>query len=609
MNKFLSSASAYLSPDAFRIPPAVFVLLVTLFSFSWILGYEVYEGDQLIYFPELLKRFDPALFPRDLIFSQDGFTFFDDAILAGIRILRLDIFSVLFFMVLVLRFVYFWGVYKIFKNLTGSRILSLLAPLLYLSAFVVYGTGMRTIAPMLLPRDIAIAFGLCALGYLLERRFFIAALLLGFGILFHPATSLPFLFLFYAMLFFDGYFRPAYRVALVYLAPLFSFFILYLFIPPGEGGSLFQIFDPAWREVILGRDSYYFLSTWYFPNTSPVYLAASIYIFFLLKRELMDSMGDARKRTFFLLCVFIPAGLSVISLILADWFGLALVTQLSLGRSLLLWKIFLNGLFAYYAIRHIVSHPRDLFYNFLLSSIVFSFAVNEKLMFLFLPAQVYMWAFRVYGNWLGVRFLRLAQNQVFAVVVFLLTAPIVSYVWLRNSAEGFSQSLLLVIIFAFASAWCGFFWRSFEKYKGAVLPVAACILLGGIIIGSFRFSISPGVLSNALFLEACEWIKARTQKDAIFITEPFSSRGGDIRLFCERGLFATRKDGGQVIFDRDFALEWQRRYAAIKAMKEDPARLDDVSSRYPVDYVFSESDLERPGKAFDNGVYRIYSLR
>src|SRR3989338_2764649 len=118
MNKFLSSASAYLSPDAFRIPPAVFVLLVTLFSFSWILGYEVYDGDQLIYFPELLKRFDPALFPRDLIFSQEGFTFCDDAFLAGVRILRFYIFSFLFFMFLVLRFVYFWGVKKKHKTRT-----------------------------------------------------------------------------------------------------------------------------------------------------------------------------------------------------------------------------------------------------------------------------------------------------------------------------------------------------------------------------------------------------------------------------------------------------------------------------------------------------------
>ena len=131
MNKLFNGVFAYFSSDSFRIPPAVFVLLVTLFSFGWVLGYSVYEGDQLIYFPELLKRLDPGLFPRDLIFSQDGFTFFDDAILAGIRILRLDIFSVLFLMVFALRFVYFWGVYKIFKNLTGDRPFSLLAPLLY----------------------------------------------------------------------------------------------------------------------------------------------------------------------------------------------------------------------------------------------------------------------------------------------------------------------------------------------------------------------------------------------------------------------------------------------------------------------------------------------
>jgi len=107
------------------------------------LGYEVYEGDQLIYFFDIVKQLDPTLFPTDILFGTGGFTFFDNIILFGIRYLGLDMFVILFLLSLGMRFIYFYGIYRIIYFFTENTFFSILAPVLYFSGFVIYGTGMR----------------------------------------------------------------------------------------------------------------------------------------------------------------------------------------------------------------------------------------------------------------------------------------------------------------------------------------------------------------------------------------------------------------------------------------------------------------------------------
>lgn len=607
MIEMYNRALAYFSFDSFRIPPAVFIFMAALFSFGWFLGYSVYEGDQLIYFPELLKRLDPTLFPRDLIFSQDGFTLFDDVILSGIRFTGLDIFSVLFLLTLATRFVYLWGIYRIMYALTAQKIFSLIISLMYLSAFVVYGTGMRTIAPMLLPRDIGIAFGLFALGYLLSGKRLSAACSLGIGILFHPAILVPFLVIFYLSFFFERTSVVSVRVVSAFLAPLVSFFVLYLFIPPGEGIPFFQVLDSAWREVILRRDSYYFLTTWYYPSSAPLYIIASVFFFFLIRKELPDIFGDLRKRVFVYACFLVPLGLAVLSLILVDWAGLVLATQVSFGRGLLLWKIVLNGLFAYYAYRHIRSHPRDSVYNFFLLGVGISFVLGENLIFMFLPAHMFMWFIRKFPASRLPKFADVLRSSWVAVFVFFASAPIAGYFAFLHENDGFFQAffvalsiaLLVAVFFRVVSVW--------EFVGRAAVPLVSLLLLLGIVLIPTRFSIDPSAAADPSFLEACDWVKENTSKKDLFITEPFTSASGPLRLICHRSLFGTRKDGGQVVFNRAFALEWDRRYhGAMKAMGRDPVSVTDIAREYKVEYVFSDSPLDLPKKVFDNGVYYVY---
>jgi hypothetical protein len=44
----------------------------------------------------------------------------------------------------------------------------------------------------------------------------------------------------------------------------------------------------------------------------------------------------------------------------------------------------------------------------------------------------------------------------------------------------------------------------------------------------------------------------------------------DIRMFCRKGIYYSRKDGAQVVFNRSYAIEWKRREDFSKNFFENP---------------------------------------
>ena len=594
-----------------RIPPVVFIILITAFSFGWLLGYGVYEGDQLIYFPDVLKKIDPQLFPTDVLFGPGGFTLFDETLVAAMRWSGLDLFYVIFLFSFAVRFVYFYSIYRIAFFFTQNRIAALLAPIIFLSGFVIYGTGMRTVAPMLLPKYIAIATSLLGLSFAFERRFILAAFSLGLGFLFHPSGPLPFLAVFYLYTLFLGKGFFSWRNVISWVVPPLFLFVLYLFFSGNDGAGLFTVIDEAWRQVILRRDSYYFLSTWYYPNSAPIYIVISAFLFFLIRKELADIFEEKRKRLILSLIFFFPLGLALFSLMFADFFGSAFVTQLSFGRGLMLWKFFLNGLFVYYVFHHLKSNPRDFLYNFFLIGIVAAFVLNEKVSPVFFPALMFMWTVR-YVNASQLGFLgSFLKKSAVSFSVFALTAPVVSYVAFIHDNDGFFDALKIVVPVALAVSFLniGDLMRSWlTRYGFAV--IAIFIFLGAILVPS-RVSLYPSAHAKGSFMEACVWVKANTENHALFITEPFTGYGGEVRLICKRGIFATRRDGGQVVFNRDYALEWNERYDIIKRLESEynSAFLLEVAKKYHIDYAFSDRELEGLQNVFNNGTFFIYKVR
>ncbi len=587
-----------------NVIPLIVVLALTLFSFSWLLGYSVYDGDQLIYFPSILKHFDSSLYKQDLIFGQDAFTLFDDVIIWGVEKTGHDMAFVVFFMTLITRFVFFYALYRITRYFTGDQKFSLFALLIFVSGFVVYGAGMRTIAFMLLPRDIATAFGLLSLSFLMARRRMFAAIALGVGIIFHPTMSLPFILLFYCSFFFSREWKEQKFASIISgLIPLLFVGLLLSAIPTGKGPALFQVLDAEWLKVVLRRDPYYFLSTWYYPNSAPLYGFMSIYFFVLLVKEYGKIyLGERRKYLF--LCFFIPVGLALLSFVLSDFFKILFFIQASFGRSFLLWKLVLNMLFTFYAYEHIKKNPRDWLYNFLLCAIIASFILTEKMLMVFVPAQGWMWIARAYarGAWAWM------QQKWVAILVLALTAPVALYFAVLHETGGLFEYMAHIIVLAIAGALCMVFARNFIRQYASV-EMLIFMLLFGTAIGLPWVNYRPGALSDPKFVEMCEWAKQNTDKNALFFVEPFTSVGGEFRLLCERSVFATRKDGGQVIFNREYAMEWNRRYDLIKELDGNQGALLPAINQYGIDYVVADNDRALMGmgqKVFDNGRFIIY---
>ena len=203
------------------------------------------------------------------------------------------------------------------------------------------------------------------------------------------------------------------------------------------------------------------------------------------------------------------------------------------------------------------------------------------------------------------------KKSISAVIVFIVTAPVVVYFALLHDNEGFFDALRFVFPLAILATLLGMSAGVRNLARQTSFSFISLALLMGVILVPWRLTIQPAGASDPMFFGACEWIKMNTAKSDLFLTEPFSSRGGDIRLFCGRGLFATRKDGGQVVFSREYALEWNRRYDIIKKLQSDYSQesVTEISKEYGIDYLLSDNELDLSGKVFDNQSFYVYKLR
>ncbi|MBI2640897.1 MAG: hypothetical protein HYW91_03400, partial [Candidatus Sungbacteria bacterium] len=291
-----------------------------------------------------------------------------------------------------------------------------------------------------------------------------------------------------------------------------------------------------------------------------------------------------------------PLALTALSVLGGEIFGSAFILQLQLSRSLILWKLFLNLLFVYYAYRHVTENPRDFLYNFSLLGIIAAFIVSEKLMFIFLPVQIVLWAWKS------------KYAKIVSWTAFIAALPILWYFANLHGTKNFSEYAPIIISIAILSAVVVYLLK--ERIFGALIPLALVIMLMGAVSHASSFSIYPqGILQNKDFMEACEWVKKNIGQDALFIAEPFSDAGGDLRLVCLRSVLVTKKDGGAGMFNRDFALEWRKRFDLVAEAEKSPGTLKGIVKEYGADYVFADNEISLSyPRVFENTRYIIYAL-
>lgn len=592
--------------------PPVMTALATAYSFFVSPAYSVFRSDQLLYFPYMFRSLFPGALEQDFMaqLTPALYSFFDETIAGIVSSTGFDLYWILFLLALITRFAFFYSIYRIINYFTKNTLFSILSLSVVLYGFVIYGTGMRTMAPMLIARDMALAFSLFSLSFLLEKKVFPASLFLGVAALFNVSTVVPFAVIHYGIYLYKylvDKIRPNFFEVISLILPAFPVVALWLLASESAGG-LFNIIDSDWKDILLRRVSVIFVSTWYYPNSSPLYIAVSIFFYFLLRRELPDIFSDPDRGRFLKFIFFVPVGLALFSIVVGDFLGSAFVAQLQLGRTLMLWKLILNPLFAYYAYRYIREHPKDLLYNFSLIGIVASFIVSEKIMFVFLPLQITLWLWMrtSAGTYLKIP---LSWVRVAAIAALVAAFPLLAYVARIHDTKYFLDLVPEIAITALILALGVRFVKKIPS-SGMLVALMAIVLL---LYSAFRapfFSIYPSEWKNKEFMQACEWVQANTSKEAIFITEPFSEAGGSLRLLCLRNVWVTKKDGGVSMYNREFAFEWGKRMGLINAMDENKAALDGVAEEYKVGYVFADAPADLPYlRVFENERYHIYSVR
>lgn len=591
--------------------PLAMTVLVTVYSFLVSPAYSVLRSDQLLYFPYMFRSIFPGSLEQDFMAQMTPalFSFFDEMIAGIVNSSGLDLFWVLFLLTVVTRSVFFYAIYRIVNYFTKDTLFSILSLSVVLYGFVIYGTGMRSMAPMLIARDMAAAFSLFSLSFILHKKVLPASVFLGVAALFNVSTVVPFAFIhygFYLYRYLRDKLKPTFFELVSLALPVFPVVALWFLAPEGAGG-LSNIIDGEWKYILLRRVSVIFVSTWYYPNSSPLYIAVSVFFYFLLRRELSEMFSDTQRRRFLQLIFYIPIGLVLFSMLVGDLLGSAFVAQLQLGRTLMLWKLILNPLFAYYAYQYIRNNPKDILYNFALIGIVASFIVSEKVMFVFLPLQMILWLWMrtKIGIYLKIP---ISWIRALSVIAFLGAFPVLAYVAKIHDTKYFLDQVPEIAITALIGAIA---IRFAEKLlSGRMLVTAmAVVLLAFIAMRATSFSIYPSELKSKEFMQVCDWMKDNTGKEAVFITEPFSEAGGSLRLICMKNVWVTKKDGGVAMYNRDFAFEWWKRMGLINAMNENPKVIREVMKEYKVEYVFADASVELPHiRVFENARFRVYRL-
>jgi hypothetical protein len=241
--------------------------LLTILAFL-IMGYHPGLEDDAFYLAAIKHNLNPNLFPHDADFFRVQFqaTIFDKLIAWSVRLSHIPLAWGALFWQLGAIFLLLHGSWQIARRCfvePGAQwsAVSLVAALLTLP---VSGTGITLADQYLHPRTLATAAILAAIVAVIDRRFWIAALLLAVAFAIHAImASFGISFCaFLAWTLHSGYVRSrtARPIAAVMLLPVGAF----AFVKGHFHGPFSWIFEPssdAWRRAAATR-SFYFLTRW-----------------------------------------------------------------------------------------------------------------------------------------------------------------------------------------------------------------------------------------------------------------------------------------------------------------------------------------------------------
>jgi len=582
-----------------RLKTLIIILILTIFSLAVYPGYGVFAEDHLAWIPVLYASMNHSLFTRDLVLGVSAvrFSFFNQFIAGFMNLFKTNIFTSLFVLDFLARLIAIYSFYEIGLYFTGSGFLSFIFAFLASTGLSVYGTTTSTFDIRLVPRTISLPLALLALSFILKNQYFIAALTLGFSLFFHFLTVIPFLGFFYAALLFFSDKSNRKKIFFGILPVLFLAFLV--FNMPANHLNIFSYVDRAWEAIMRAQDPELFITSW--PGRG-VYLQllATAVIFFLGLFKLKDYLSKENKKYIYLL-FFIPLLAFLVAFVGADILKLHLIIELQLARTLIMWRLVVLLILLIWINKNF-SEQSDWFYNFLLLGLTAAFILRENFMYLFLPPLILDF---ILGSMFHYK--QKFQYYIWALFLVLLAIFLGLLIFVKKFGSlnylywiiGISAAIILAV-----GLWG---WDKFLSKKTFILFLTVLIIF--IIILLPKFTIKPAYLNDENFNGLCAWVKNNTPTSAMFIVAPFSSSGEQFRISCLKNIFFSRIDGMQSFFDRDYAMEWQKRLDLISKINQNPDYLKNVVREYDINYILSERNLHLNNPpVFSNNRYFVYKL-
>lgn len=538
--------------------PVICIFIVTLFSHLVYPGYNVCIGDHATYIPPILKTLNPTLYGNDyfLSFSPLIYTFFDEFIVFLVNITGLKLFTVLFSISLILRFIFFSSIYKLSMYLTKDKTVSLLLILFFCLAQIKFGS----LNNYLLPRSFGIVLGLLSLTLYFGQRRISSSIVLSVCLLFHVPSFIPFAAFFYLALLTDVKKKV---VNINYLSlglvPIGLFFVLF-FLSDTSGLHIFSRMSEEYYKFQKLRHPDVFLLS------GPGVKVISIYFFnFMLFGfafyKVIDRL-DAKHVRYLILVLLVTIALLIVTIVGGDLFRRIIIVQLQTMRAYQLLRIVSAILFVYCAYNHIKDYPSDEIMNLMLIGTTVSLILLPHFAFLFLIVTITIFFLR-----------RLLPSfydtsRRYWLLIGWTACFLVVLLWLFINGDLYSaKKLICIYVFMLLPT---FFIRTlgFSSIMRFTLVILFFSTFTLITLNVKSFSYHPKHYNNLNFMELCDWIQRNTATDAVFITDPFTSKGEEIRMICGRSVFVTFKiiqSGG---FDEKYAVGAIQRYNFVKEYME-----------------------------------------
>jgi hypothetical protein len=591
------------------------IIVVSIFSIIVFPGSPVLIGDQQLYVPGIFKSLDPELYSSGMytLWSSMNSTLFDEFMASIIRITDLNIFSVIFLVSFILRFIQYYSMYKIAQFFTKNDVYSFL----FTFSFVFYPAYLTGFNHYLVPRLISITLLLCFFALYIYRKRLLAAIALGSAILMNPINTASFCLFFFVSTIYSIHKKGKTDIRhILYLFIPVLFFVGLLYTSKGVNVELFSHIDPEWLEIMRLRsvDDYiarYSISS--LISLQAPYLFSFIIFFLIIRLESNIIFLDSKRKEYFYTFLIINIILFLIFFIAIGVFSMDYLGKFQINRGFFIGRLMIIMLFFFYAFNYILNNPKDLLFNFSMIGIGFCFILQYYLkvsLFLFIPTFAFIYLTKKYGLPKKLKNLDVKKSSLVIYFFSLLIIGVGVTIYIKYFT---SRSIIhfLSVLFSLNLLSLMVILTSNKMRGKTQIPINAIIILliVLIVIKYPKFTIYPKSFDDKPLVEAMSWIKENTSKNSLFLGEPFSKQSQNIRMLGLRPLFTTYKEGGVSAFNREHAIEWKKRIEIIDKVDTNYKLLEIVSKNYGVDYIFSDSKLTlNYPLVYNNSNYFIYRI-